>query len=84
MTGCTNQSFAMESCATKIAIPARSVKRFLKQNRNRWRKTMTDRDCKSCVNNTPGGCSAWGCEYINRDEAIRAWKEQHKDERVQK
>ena len=38
------------------------------------------RDCESCVYARPYGgendnrCSAWSCEYINRDEAIEAWK----------
>ena len=38
------------------------------------------RDCETCVNARPFGgendnrCSAWECEYINRDEAIEAYK----------
>lgn len=45
-----------------------------------------DRDCRNCVRNRPDvGCTSWDCEYINRDEAIEAWKKVHekgdKDER---
>lgn len=38
------------------------------------------RDCENCVYAKPFGgendnrCSAWSCEYINRDEAIEAWE----------
>lgn len=38
------------------------------------------RDCENCVYARPYGgendnrCSAWSCEYINRDEAIEAWE----------
>lgn len=32
------------------------------------------RDCKTCVHQTADGCSAWSCEYINRDEAIEAYE----------
>ena len=38
-----------------------------------------DRDCKTCAYSSPGqgisnGCTAWECEYINRREAIEAYK----------
>lgn len=39
------------------------------------------RDCTNCVHARPYGgendnrCSAWSCEYIDRNEAIKAWKE---------
>lgn len=33
-----------------------------------------ERDCKTCVHSTQDGCSAWSCEYINRDEAIEAYE----------
>jgi len=39
-----------------------------------------NRDCESCVYAKPYGgendnrCSAWSCEYINRNEAIDAYK----------
>ena len=40
-----------------------------------------DRDCDNCIRNKPGfGCTCWDCEYINRDEAIRLWKEHHKEQ----
>lgn len=45
---------------------------------------MAERDCKTCVNSSPyggpydNGCTAWGCEYINKAEAIQAWKEMKK------
>lgn len=37
------------------------------------------RDCKTCVHSSPfhandNGCTAWTCEYINKDEAIEAWR----------
>lgn len=32
------------------------------------------RDCKTCAYDTRDGCSTWDCEYINRNEAIEAWK----------
>lgn len=36
---------------------------------------MKDRDCMNCVRNTPEkGCTAWDCDYINRAEAIEAYK----------
>ena len=38
-----------------------------------------DRDCKTCAYSSPGegignGCTAWECEYINRQEAIKVYK----------
>lgn len=42
---------------------------------------MNDRDCKNCLYaRTPddpnnNGCTAWSCEYIDRQEAIAVWKE---------
>ena len=33
-----------------------------------------ERPCDSCVNVTRYGCASWNCEYINRDEAIKAWR----------
>lgn len=38
-----------------------------------------ERDCKTCVysknwSEYDNGCTAWSCEYINRREAIEAWK----------
>lgn len=42
---------------------------------------MTDKErCESCIHAKPFGgendnrCSAWSCEYINRKEAIEAYK----------
>lgn len=38
------------------------------------------RDCETCVHARPYGgeadnrCSAFGCDYINRDEAIEAYE----------
>lgn len=32
------------------------------------------RDCDTCVYRTADGCSTWKCEYINRTEAILAYK----------
>ena len=34
-----------------------------------------ERPCDLCVNVTRYGCVSWNCEYINRDEAIKAWRE---------
>ena len=36
-----------------------------------------ERPCDSCVNRTRYGCVSWNCEYINRDEAIKAWREKN-------
>lgn len=42
------------------------------------------RDCNKCVHARPYGgendnrCSAWACEFIDRDEAIKAWREKQK------
>lgn len=50
---------------------------------------MKDRDCRTCVYaRTPddmydNGCTAWECEYINRREAIEAYKEMHKNDKLQ-
>ena len=38
-----------------------------------------DRDCKTCAYSSPvggigNGCTAWKCEYINRQEAIKVYK----------
>ncbi len=43
---------------------------------------MEVRNCKNCVYAShitayDNGCTAWECEYIPRDEAIKAWKEKH-------
>lgn len=44
-------------------------------------KRSDTRDCETCVHARPFGgendnrCSAWECEYINRDEAIEAYME---------
>lgn len=38
------------------------------------------RDCENCVHARPYGgendnrCSAWSCEFIDRNEAIEAWE----------
>lgn len=38
------------------------------------------RDCETCIHARPYGgendnrCSAWSCEYINRDEAIECYE----------
>lgn len=39
-----------------------------------------ERDCKTCIysnfkSENDNGCTAWSCEYINRREAIRVYKE---------
>ena len=44
------------------------------------RETM-DRDCNNCVRCGKDGCTAWGCDYINREEAIKAWKEKYGKEK---
>ena len=34
-----------------------------------------DRDCKNCARNKPDvGCTSWDCDFIDRKEAIKAWK----------
>lgn len=46
------------------------------------------RDCKTCVHRVPvwdenegiwktAECVKWDCEYINRKEAVEAWKKLH-------
>lgn len=40
-----------------------------------------DRDCATCVYKTATGCSAWECEYINRQDAIEAYKREKARER---
>lgn len=43
------------------------------------------RDCENCAHAHPFGgendnrCDAWECEYINRQEAIEAYKERRAD-----
>ena len=36
-----------------------------------------DRDCKNCIyanweSEYDNGCTKWGCEYVSREEAIKA------------
>lgn len=38
-------------------------------------KSMSDRNCNACARYSPEGCTAWGCEFIDRSEAIEAYKE---------
>lgn len=34
-----------------------------------------ERDCKTCAHKHPdGSCDSWKCEYISRDEAIKAYR----------
>lgn len=46
---------------------------------------MKDRDCETCLHAHPFGgetdnrCDAWECEYINRKEAIEAYKARRDD-----
>lgn len=46
---------------------------------------MEDRDCETCVHAKPFGgwydnrCDVWECEYINRKEAIEAYKARRDD-----
>ena len=41
---------------------------------------MRERDCRTCAYASPFGgendnrCTAWSCEYINRQDAIKAYK----------
>lgn len=45
---------------------------------------MAERDCKNCVRNKPDvGCTSWDCDYINRQEAIEAWKEKYGTSRTE-
>ena len=33
-------------------------------------------DCNKCVWGTrDGGCASWDCEFIDRDEAVKAWRQ---------
>ena len=42
---------------------------------------MNDRDCERCVHSRPYGgesnnrCTSWDCEFIDRKEAIKAYRE---------
>lgn len=42
---------------------------------------MSDRDCERCVHSRPFGgennnrCTSWDCEFIDRQEAIKAYRE---------
>ena len=47
-----------------------------------------DRDCKNCIHRVPildeencvwrgADCECWDCEYINRKEALQAWKDRN-------
>ena len=36
------------------------------------------RECSKCAYLTGTGCSAWDCDYIDREEAIKAYKLQQK------
>ena len=31
-----------------------------------------DRDCPTCIHHTEKGCKAWICEYVSREQALRA------------
>lgn len=43
-------------------------------NRKEYRARQ-ERDCFNCVHKHPdGNCGSWDCEYINRREAIEAWR----------
>lgn len=43
-------------------------------NRKEYRERQ-ERDCFNCVHKHPdGNCGSWDCEYINRREAIEAWR----------
>jgi hypothetical protein len=35
---------------------------------------MENRDCNTCIWHTENGCASWDCDYISRDEAVKAVK----------
>lgn len=38
------------------------------------------RDCDKCVwACRNGGCASWDCEFIDQEEAAKAWKDANKD-----
>ena len=42
---------------------------------------MTDtRNCYKCAHYSGEGCGSWECEFIDRKEAIRAWKKLKSEE----
>ena len=47
-------------------------------------RVQMDRDCRTCVhsnfNGEDNGCRMWNCEYINKKEALEAWKKLHSEE----
>lgn len=47
-----------------------------------------ERDCEHCIHRIPilnreegiwkgADCDSWNCEYVNRKEALQAWKEKN-------
>ena len=49
---------------------------------------MMENDCYTCVygrmksrDDTDNGCTSWGCNYINRQEAINAYKKQFENDK---
>lgn len=46
---------------------------------------MAERDCEHCIHKVPvfdedgyckyAQCDSWNCEYVNRKEALEAWKQ---------
>ena len=38
--------------------------------------TNSKLDCNKCVWSTrDGGCASWDCEFIDRDDAVKAWRQ---------
>ena len=38
--------------------------------------TNSKLDCNKCVwGERDGGCASWDCEFIDRDEAVKAWRQ---------
>ena len=36
----------------------------------------SERNCNACIWSTrDGGCSSWDCEFVDKREAYKAWKE---------
>ena len=39
--------------------------------------------CHTCIWSTrDGGCSSWDCEFVDKREAYKAWKEKQENEQA--
>ena len=59
-------------------------KRFLFPRRTKGGRVMeSERNCNACIWSTrDGGCSSWDCEFVDKMEAYKAWKEKQENEQA--